>query len=72
MGSALKIAAVVLVVWIGFELQTNGVNGAFGGIFASANSSETEDTRSVPQRAGSAASLAHQEADERRQKMLGE
>jgi hypothetical protein len=72
MGSALKIAAAVLAVWIGFELHTNGVNGAFGGIFASANSSEPEDTRSTVQRAGSSASRAHQESDDRRQRMLGE
>ena len=72
MGSALKIAAVVLAVWVGFELHTNGVDGAFGGIFASENTSEPEDTRSLAQRTGSSASRAHQEADERRQRMLGE
>ena len=72
MGSVLKIAAIVLAFWVGFELHTNGVNGAFGGIFASANSSEPEDTRSTAKRVGSSASRAHQEADERRQRMLGE
>ncbi len=72
MGSVLKIAAIVLVLWVGFELHTSGVDGAFGGIFASANSSESEDTRSISQRAGNSASQAHQQADERRQRMLGE
>ena len=72
MGSVLKIAAIALMVWVGFELHNNGVDGAFGGIFASANSSESEDTRTIPQRAGNSASRAHQQADERRQRMLGE
>ena len=72
MGSVLKIAAIVLVLWVGFELHTHGVDGAFGGMFASANSSESKDTRTVSQRAGNSAAQAHQQADERRQKMLGE
>lgn len=72
MGSALKIGAAVLAIWVGFELHTNGVNGAFGGVFASANSSEPEDTSSTAQRVGTSASRAHDEANERRQRMLGE
>ena len=72
MGSALKIGAVVLAIWVGFEVHTNGVNGAFGGVFASAHTDEPEDTRTVTQRAGTSASRAHDEANERRQRMLGE
>ena len=72
MGSALKIAAAVLAIWVGFELHTNGVDGAFGGIFGSGNSIESADDPTVPQRAGNSASRAHQQADERRQKMLRE
>jgi hypothetical protein len=72
MGSVLKIAAIVLVIWVGFEVHTNGVDGAFGGIFASANSSKSEDKGTLPRRAGNSASQAHQQADERRQRMLGE
>jgi hypothetical protein len=72
MGSALKIAAAVLAVWVGFELHTNGVDGAFGGIFGSGSSSVSEAEPTAAQRAGTSASRAHQEADERRQKMLGE
>ena len=40
MGSALKIGAVVLAIWVGFEVHTNGVDGAFGGVFASADEGE--------------------------------
>ena len=72
MGSALKIGAIVLAIWVGFEVHTNGVNGAFGGVFASADTNEPEATGSIAQRAGTSASLAHDEADERRQRMLGE
>ena len=72
MGSALKIAAAVLAIWVGFELHTNGVNGAFGGVFRSENSSESEAKPTTAQRAGNSASRAHEQADERRQKMLGE
>jgi len=72
MGSVWKIAAVVLAIWVGIELHTNGVDGAFGGIFASADSSEPEDTGTISQMAGNSASRAHQQADERRQRMLDE
>jgi hypothetical protein len=53
-------------------VHTNGVDGAFGGVFASANTNEPEDTTTITQRAGTSASRAHDEADERRQRMLGE
>ncbi len=72
MGSALKIGAVVLAIWVGFEVHTNGVNGAFGGVFASADTNEPEDTTTITQRAGTSASRAHDEANERRQRMLAE
>ncbi len=72
MGGVLKIGAVVLAIWAAFEIHSNGVHGAFGGIFASGDASEAEESLGLPQRAGAAASRAHDEADERRQRMLGE
>jgi hypothetical protein len=36
MGRILGILAIVVGVWIGAEVYTKGVDGAFGGIFAGA------------------------------------
>ena len=72
MGKVLWIGAIVLALWAGTEIMNNGVKGAFGGLFASAAPSEESDTRSIPKRAGDSALRAHQQADERRGRMLGE
>ena len=67
---------VVVGIWLGLEVYQNGIQGAFGGALASLGDSAGEqavrDPRSVAQRAGAAAESAHAEAEERRNRMLGE
>ena len=54
MGRILVIGAIVLVVWVGLEIQSNGVEGAFNGFFAPAGQAEAEAITSTPRRAGDA------------------
>jgi len=42
MGRILIIGAIVLVIWAGMEIQANGINGAFNGLFAPAGQAEAE------------------------------
>ena len=72
MGKILVIGAIVLVVWAGLEIQTNGVEGAFNGLLAPAGQAEAEAITSTPRRAGDAVIEAHRKAEERQQRMLGE
>ena len=59
MGKFLGILAIVIGVWVGMEVMTQGVDHAFGGLFAKAGlsdtASRTEDGRldgnTVPGRA---------------------
>ncbi len=72
MGKILIIGAIVLVVWAGLEIQTNGVEGAFTGLFAPAGQEEAEAITSTPQRAGDRVRDALQEGEERNNRMLRE
>ena len=76
MGKIIGLLLVVVGIWVGLEVYQKGTQEAFGGALASLGGSASEETvrdpRSVPQRAGSAVENAHTEADERRNRMLGE
>ena len=71
MGGILKILAAVVVIWCVMEFYSNGVDGAFGGLFATEITNPLERTASAPQRAKVAAEDAFQENEERRNRMLG-
>ena len=76
MGKVLGILLFVLVIWAGLELSMNGVDGAFNGALTSFGGSQQEeverDDRSIPRRAGDSVQRAHDEADARRNRLLGE
>jgi hypothetical protein len=72
MGKILIIGAIVLVVWVGMEIQNKGVEGAFNGFFAPAGQAEAEAITSTPQRAGDAVIKANAEAEARQKRALGE
>jgi hypothetical protein len=74
MGKAIGLLLIVICIWAGIEVYSYGVQGAFGGVFASfAGPGEPpRDTRSVPQRAGSAVQGAHSAADDRRDRLLSD
>jgi len=70
MGKLVGIVMLVVSLWAVAELTTKGVDGAFGGAFASGDR-EVARPESVPQRAGAAVDSAHEEAADRRARMLG-
>ena len=72
MSGIIKIAAIVIAIWAAMEFSSEGVDGAFGGLLAKANTNPLEHTASAPQRAKVAAEQALKEAEERRNRMLGE
>jgi hypothetical protein len=72
MGRILIIGAIVLVIWAGMEIQANGINGAFNGLFAPAGEAEAEAITSTPQRAGDKVRDAFQKGEERNNRLLEE
>lgn len=75
MSKLFGILALVLGVWFAAEVATRGVEGAFGGAFATDGAEDVPDAeprtvRSVPQRAGDAVERAHEEAAARRQRLM--
>ena len=75
MGKIIGLLMTVVGVWIGVEIYLNGTQNAFGGALAfldDADGGEVRDSRTVPQRAGDKARRAHQLADERRSRLLGD
>ena len=74
MGRIFGIVVIVLAIWVGLEIYQNGTGGAFGGLFARTGVAEesTGERQSTGQQAGSAVQQAHQDADDRREKMLEE
>ena len=73
MGKAFGILMLVAGLWAAAEITTKGVEGAFGGMFASADAPAQAGTSpaSIPKRSGAAVDDAHHEAAERRARMLG-
>lgn len=75
MGKIIGLLLVVVGIWVGVEVYSNGVDGAFGGVLASRAGDRPAaevDRRSTPRRAGDAVENAHAAADARREKLLGE
>ena len=71
MGGVFKILLAVAVVWCSIEFLTNGVDGAFGGMFAPEITNPYERTATAPERVKVATERAFQETEERRERMLG-
>lgn len=72
MGRVIGLLLVVVGIWVGIEVYTNGTQNALGGIFASESEQAVRDPRSVPQRAGDAVERANALAEERLEHMLPE
>jgi hypothetical protein len=70
MGKILIIGAIVVVVWAGMEIQTNGVEGAFNGLFAPAGMEEAEKITSTPKRAGQRVQEAFNQDEARKLRLL--
>lgn len=75
MGKILVIAMIVVAIWIGATVVTEGADQAFGGLFAGklgSSTPEATDTRSTPQRAGDAFDRAYRESEDRVDRALRE
>ena len=70
MGRILIIGVIVLIVWAGLEIQSNGIEGAFNGFFAPAGQKEAEAITSTPKRAGDAVRNALQQDEARTNRLL--
>ena len=68
MGKLFAIVLIVVAVWVGLTVYTQGTDQAFGGLFARFSGSSTLDspaTRSAPHRAGDAFQRAYDESEDR-------
>ncbi len=75
MGKIFAILFIVVLVWVGLEVSTEGVGGAFGGLFTripGVAASEPAASRSTMDRARGAVERSYQETEERYGRMLGE
>ena len=63
---------VVLAIWVGAEISDRGVDGAFGGLFASRSAAkpETLAERSTAHRTSDAFQRAYNESENRVNRML--
>jgi len=62
------IIFLVLGIWIGVEVYTEGIDGAFGGILGSGT--EVSEARSTPERARDAFQRAYDQSEERVNRQL--
>jgi hypothetical protein len=68
MGKLLAIVLIVIAIWVGLTVYTEGTDQAFGGLFARSSGSSTLDapeTRSTPRRVGDAVQRAYDESEDR-------
>jgi hypothetical protein len=74
MAKLLKIVLIVLCVWTAVEVYTEGVNGAFGGLFTGFDGSvlEAPANRSTPDRAADAFQRAYNKSETRVDALLEE
>lgn len=77
MGKVIAGMIVVLGIWVGVEVMTNGparaFDGAFAGFMSEGENAEAEvQTRSTARRSGDAVERARDEASARRERMLAE
>lgn len=78
MGKLIGILLIVVGIWVGMTVYTEGTDRAFGGVFAFLGGSSAEpedptaDLRSTPQRAGDAFERAYDASLDRIERGLGE
>ena len=67
MAKLLKIVLILLCVWTAVEVYSEGVDGAFGGLFAGFDSSvlDAPANRSTPDRAADAFQRAYNKSETR-------
>jgi hypothetical protein len=75
MGKVIAIALIVIAIWVGLTIYTEGRDQAFGGLFARLLDSSRLDapaTRSTPDRALDAFQRAYDKSEDRVERALQE
>lgn len=73
MGKLLRVALILGLVWVGLEIYTEGMDGAFGGILSSRKEAEAASAYvSTPKRVGAKVSASIEQGEERTRKLLAE
>jgi len=75
MGKLFAIVLIVIAIWVGITVFTEGTDRAFGGLFAGSPGSSTleaTEARSTGERAGDAVQRAYDESEDRFDRALGE
>lgn len=70
MGRVFGILLLVVGLWVGAEIFTHGVDGAFGGILARGGDPATADSAPVTRRAGDAVRRAYDQSEDRLDRAL--
>ena len=70
MGKLFGIVLLVLGIWLAVEVYTEGVNGAFGGVFASGSADQAPVTQSTSSRAADTVRSAYEESVNRVDRQL--
>lgn len=73
MGKTFGIVVVAIGIWVSVEIYSEGMDGAFGGLFASSSTGAADAPRSaasVPKRAGAEVERAHREHEARYDALL--
>jgi len=71
MGKTIGLLLGVIAIWITVEIYTQGLDNAFGGLFAARDGSDASRA-STAQRVGNAVARAHRERDERYDRVMPE
>lgn len=75
MAKLLAIVLMVVAIWVGLTVFTEGTDRAFGGLFAGSSDSSTleaTEVRSTPERAGDALQRAYDVSEDRVDRAVGE
>ena len=75
MGKLIAIVLMVVAIWVGVTVFTEGADRAFGGLFAGFVGSSAADApanRSTPERARHAVQHAYDESGDRLDRAMGE
>ncbi len=74
MGKIFGMLFIVAAIWVGLEVTSHGVGGAFGGLFAgfAGEPQAAEPAPSTMDRARSSVQRSYQDHEERTRRLLGE
>lgn len=74
MGRVFGILFIVVAIWVGLEVYTEGVSGAFGGALVEVGLAEAEEAPDAPvtERAGRAFSRAYDASVDRVERQIDE